>query len=55
VTGKISINFVSDASSERVRLAFGSDTYARLVELKDKYDPMNVFRLNQNVRPSSRR
>jgi hypothetical protein len=55
VTGKISINFVSDASSERVRVAFGSESYARLVELKDKYDPTNVFRLNQNVQPSSRR
>lgn len=52
-TGRISINFVSDAGDERVRRAFGSDAYRRLVALKNRYDPLNVFRLNQNVRPSS--
>lgn len=54
-TGRISINFVSDAGEERVRHSFGNDTYQRLVALKDRYDPLNVFRLNQNVRPSSNR
>lgn len=51
-TGRISINFVSDASDERVRRAFGGSTYERLVALKDQYDPDNVFRRNQNVRPT---
>jgi hypothetical protein len=52
-TGRVSINFVSDASDERVRRAFGGTTYQRLVALKDRYDPENLFRRNQNVRPST--
>ena len=31
---------------------FGEEKYARLVALKDKYDPENLFRLNQNIKPS---
>lgn len=53
--GRISLNFVSDAGDERVRASFGADTYRRLQAVKDRYDPDNVFRLNQNVRPSARR
>ena len=51
-TGRISINFVSDAGNERIRRSFGEESYRRLVALKDRYDPNNLFRLNQNVRPS---
>ncbi|HET6336781.1 MAG TPA: FAD-binding oxidoreductase [Polyangiales bacterium] len=52
--GHISLNFVSEASNDRVRAAFGEATYQRLVALKDQYDPTNLFRLNQNVLPSTR-
>jgi FAD/FMN-containing dehydrogenase len=36
-----------------VRAAYGPATYDRLVALKDRYDPDNFFRLNQNIVPSN--
>lgn len=36
---------------ERVPSAFGADKFARLVAVKWKYDPQNVFRMNQNIAP----
>jgi FAD/FMN-containing dehydrogenase len=49
-TGAAYLNFTPEA--DRVRDAYGDATYARLVALKDTYDPANLFRLNQNIRPS---
>jgi FAD/FMN-containing dehydrogenase len=49
-TGASYLNFTHEA--DRVRDAFGRDKYLRLVALKDQYDPANLFRLNQNIRPS---
>ncbi len=43
-------NFLSDEGPDQARTAFGSN-YARLVELKTKYDPSNFFSLNQNIKP----
>jgi FAD/FMN-containing dehydrogenase len=51
-TGASYLNFTHEAG--RVRDAYGDAKYARLVALKDTYDPANLFRLNQNIRPSSR-
>jgi FAD/FMN-containing dehydrogenase len=46
------LTFSADTGDERVRATFGPEKYARLVALKDKYDPHNLFRLNQNIQPS---
>jgi FAD/FMN-containing dehydrogenase len=45
------VNFLADERQERVRAAYGAETYERLVALKRIYDPENVLRLNQNVEP----
>ena len=36
-----------------LRASYGSDNYERLVDLKSKYDPSNLFRLNQNIQPGA--
>jgi FAD/FMN-containing dehydrogenase len=45
------VNMLGDESEERVREAYG-DNYSRAAQLKTKYDPENVFRLNQNIKPA---
>ena len=50
----IAMNFVSDVTPSRVRRTFGAEKYRRLEALKVKYDPENMFRMNQNVPPSGR-
>ena len=47
-------NYVSDDRQERVRSFYGDETYERLVAVKDRWDPENVFSSNQNIRPSGR-
>ncbi|MBV9266974.1 MAG: FAD-binding oxidoreductase [Acidobacteriaceae bacterium] len=46
------INQLGDTSEQLVRSGYGPN-YARLVEIKKKYDPNNVLRLNQNIKPVS--
>jgi FAD/FMN-containing dehydrogenase len=45
------VGFYGDESEDRVRAAYPGPTWDRLVEVKRRYDPTNLFRLNQNVRP----
>ena len=51
-TGRAYLNFIGDEGEERVIAAFGTEAYARLQALKDRYDPDNLFRANHNIRPS---
>ena len=45
------INMIMDEGQERVKAAY-RDNYQRLAEIKNRYDPTNFFRVNQNIRPS---
>jgi FAD/FMN-containing dehydrogenase len=45
------VNFLVDEGPERVRAAYPGMTYDRLAEVKARYDPTNLFRLNQNIPP----
>jgi FAD/FMN-containing dehydrogenase len=51
-TGRAYLNFLGDEGPSRVEAAFGPDKFARLQALKDKWDPENLFRHNQNIPPS---
>jgi len=50
-TGGVYVNFMGNEGEERVRSAYGS-AYDRLAQIKARYDPDNVFRVNQNIRPA---
>lgn len=51
-TGGVYVNFMPEDETDRVAQAYGGN-FARLAMLKAKYDPDNIFRLNQNVQPNS--
>jgi FAD/FMN-containing dehydrogenase len=45
------VNFMSDEPADRLRAVYGPEKYERLVALKRRYDPDNMFRHNQNILP----
>ena len=45
------VNFLADEGPERVRQAYPGGTWDRLVEIKRRYDPENLFHRNQNIPP----
>jgi len=49
-SGGAYVNFMTEDESDRVAAAYGAN-YARLVQIKRRYDPENVFHLNQNIKP----
>lgn len=50
-TGEAYVNFLTDEEGGRLEVAYGSN-YGRLVQVKDRYDPRNLFRMNQNIPPT---
>jgi len=46
------VNFLMEEGRDRIHEAYGAEKYARLQELKRRYDPDNLFRLNQNIPPA---
>lgn len=53
-TGDAYVNFMEldGASADRVKSAYPSEDFERLVALKDRHDPNNLFRFNRNIAPS---
>ena len=49
--GSVYVNFLGDEGPDRVRAAFGAEKFAKLGQIKRRYDPENIFRFNQNIRP----
>ena len=50
-TGSVYVNFLSEGEEDRISGAYGVN-YQKLSEIKKKYDPDNLFRVNQNISPA---
>lgn len=54
-SGAVYVNYLgqeADEGAERIKAAYGAKKYERLVALKHQYDPTNLFRMNQNIKPT---
>jgi hypothetical protein len=49
--GSVYLNFIGDEGNDRIVAGLGEENYRRLAATKDRYDPDNVFHLNQNIKP----
>ena len=47
------VNSLGDEGAARVRVAYPGSTWDRLAAIKARYDPTNLFRLNQNIPPAN--
>ncbi len=52
-TGGVYVNFMPEDESQRVQKGAYGANYERLAKLKTKYDPTNLFRMNQNIKPAA--
>ncbi len=51
-TGGVYVNFLTQEEIDRIPAAYTPDVWNRLVRVKNKWDPKNLFRMNQNIKPS---
>ena len=51
-TGGVYVNFLGNEGDARIRAAYGDVKFDRLAKLKRRFDPENLFRLNQNIPPA---
>ena len=52
-TGGVYVNFMPEDETQRVQKGAYGKNYDRLAKLKQKFDPTNLFRMNQNIKPSA--
>jgi hypothetical protein len=52
MSGRAYVNFLTEEGEDQVRAAYPPEVYERLVALKNKYDPENLFSRNQNIKPT---
>ena len=50
-TGGVYVNFMTDEETDRIAAAYGPN-FKKLSEIKAKYDPNNIFHINQNIPPA---
>ncbi len=46
------VNMIMDEGDDRISAAYGNN-FARLAKIKKRYDPKNLFRVNQNIKPAA--